>query len=603
MAVKARDDVTLANITDVANVRRYYLLQSSTLAAPSAPTANPAPSPWVTSEPTYSEGSTNTLYTVDLTVFSDGTFDYSTVSKSSSYEAAKSAYNKAVAANSAAETAQSTANAKSKTFTTTPAPPYSVGDLWRNGNKVYICTTARTSGSYTASDWTLTADKTSENTAADTSKVGGTASATVIQNIATALANGKPFIQQATPSATAVGQLWFPTDSSGRVIGMKVSTATGTGSWQDYLMMAGQILVPGSVGTTEIGPEGVTAANIKASNELWAKIATFAKVTTDMLTAGNAVITGDLLADIVRGITLVGAMETAESGNRVAITSVQEDADGSSATMGMVSFYTGASSEAPAVLANRLVTTGNPSGSGSASRTQTMTLSGGRVNETNMDSAINEIQLSKAWSRSASGDIVQFTGLDIVTGVFRANSDVSIAGGVATISCGSVSEMKASTWPAVLRSSVYNFFGEIRAQVYNVDAPSESGLYRLVSVSANRWQYMQGDTGWVSLVASSYYTPNAAYDYPAAAVRLIDGIVHLMGGMKSAGAVQANSQLFNAIPEGFRPATKTIVLDNDRATTNGAESWVDSAGTLCWGPYRSESTTLIFSGSWPVQPI
>lgn len=98
MAVKARDDVTLVTLTDVANVRRYYLLQSSTLAAPAAPTANPAPSPWVTSEPTYSEGSTNNLYTVDLTVFSDGTFDYSTVSKSSSYEAAKSAYNKATSA-------------------------------------------------------------------------------------------------------------------------------------------------------------------------------------------------------------------------------------------------------------------------------------------------------------------------------------------------------------------------------------------------------------------------------------------------------------------------------------------------------------------------
>ena len=98
MAVKARDDVTLAALTDIANVRRYYLLQSSTLNPPAAPTANPAPAPWVTAEPTYTEGSTNSLYTVDLTAFSDGTFDYSTVSKSSSYEAAKSAYNKAASA-------------------------------------------------------------------------------------------------------------------------------------------------------------------------------------------------------------------------------------------------------------------------------------------------------------------------------------------------------------------------------------------------------------------------------------------------------------------------------------------------------------------------
>lgn len=98
MTVRARDDVTLAALVDVASAVRYYLLQASTLAAPNAPTVNPAPSPWVTSEPTYTEGSTNSLYTVDLTAFSDGTFDYSTVSKSSSYEAAKSAYNKAASA-------------------------------------------------------------------------------------------------------------------------------------------------------------------------------------------------------------------------------------------------------------------------------------------------------------------------------------------------------------------------------------------------------------------------------------------------------------------------------------------------------------------------
>ena len=117
MAVKARDDVTLANITDVANVRRYYLLQASTLAAPAAPTANPAPSPWVTSEPSYSEGSTNSLYTVDLTVFSDGSFDYSPVSKSSSYEAAKSAWNKANAASNAAADATNTANSANQMAT------------------------------------------------------------------------------------------------------------------------------------------------------------------------------------------------------------------------------------------------------------------------------------------------------------------------------------------------------------------------------------------------------------------------------------------------------------------------------------------------------
>ena len=52
---------------------------------------------------------------------------------------------------------QTAVNGKSKVFTSQPVPPYSIGDLWINtaadGNN-YVCTTARASGSYTASDWT-----------------------------------------------------------------------------------------------------------------------------------------------------------------------------------------------------------------------------------------------------------------------------------------------------------------------------------------------------------------------------------------------------------------------------------------------------------------
>ena len=80
------------------NVTRYYILQPSTAAAPSKPTTNPPPSGWTDTEPSYTSGSTNTLYFCDLMVFSDKTWQYSEVSKSSSYEAAKEAYNKAVAA-------------------------------------------------------------------------------------------------------------------------------------------------------------------------------------------------------------------------------------------------------------------------------------------------------------------------------------------------------------------------------------------------------------------------------------------------------------------------------------------------------------------------
>lgn len=80
---------------DVTATCRYYLLQASNLSAPSKPTRNPPGGSWSKTEPSYTSGSTNTLYFVDLTVFSDGTWAYSSVSKSSAYEAAKEAYNKA----------------------------------------------------------------------------------------------------------------------------------------------------------------------------------------------------------------------------------------------------------------------------------------------------------------------------------------------------------------------------------------------------------------------------------------------------------------------------------------------------------------------------
>lgn len=95
MAVKAKCEITLYRVVDIDKVTRYYLLQSSTATTPSKPTANPPGGNWKTTEPSYTSGSTNTLYFVDLTMMTNGSFSYSAVSKSSSYEAAKEAWNKA----------------------------------------------------------------------------------------------------------------------------------------------------------------------------------------------------------------------------------------------------------------------------------------------------------------------------------------------------------------------------------------------------------------------------------------------------------------------------------------------------------------------------
>ena len=106
MAVKASSNITLFHVIDIDNVTIYYLLQSSTANPPAKPTTDNPGGNWTTTEPTYTEGSTNTLYTVTKTKFSDGNFEYTPVSKSSSYEAAKNAYNKALNAENIANAAE-----------------------------------------------------------------------------------------------------------------------------------------------------------------------------------------------------------------------------------------------------------------------------------------------------------------------------------------------------------------------------------------------------------------------------------------------------------------------------------------------------------------
>lgn len=92
MGVKARANITISRIVDIEEEIRYYLKQSATLSTPAKPTSYPPPSAWKTTEPDYTNGSsdisgdTDALYFVICTVFTNGTYKYSEVSKSSTYE-------------------------------------------------------------------------------------------------------------------------------------------------------------------------------------------------------------------------------------------------------------------------------------------------------------------------------------------------------------------------------------------------------------------------------------------------------------------------------------------------------------------------------------
>ena len=108
MAVKASASITVSIERDISSVTRFYKLASSS-STPTVPTGTADPSGWSKSEPAYDGTSTNSLYLTDRTVFSDGTASWSAVSKSSSYEAAKQAYNKAQNAQESADMASESA--------------------------------------------------------------------------------------------------------------------------------------------------------------------------------------------------------------------------------------------------------------------------------------------------------------------------------------------------------------------------------------------------------------------------------------------------------------------------------------------------------------
>lgn len=96
MAVKASATITLTSYRDTQSVTRYYKLQPAGSSAPLKPETKPPSIDWTDSEPACDIS--KELYFCDLTIFSNGEGEYSKVSKSTSYEAAKEAYNKAQSA-------------------------------------------------------------------------------------------------------------------------------------------------------------------------------------------------------------------------------------------------------------------------------------------------------------------------------------------------------------------------------------------------------------------------------------------------------------------------------------------------------------------------
>lgn len=87
--ILAFDVITLATVTDVQGIYRFYQLATS---KPSKPTTYPPVSVWSDEMPGYQLGNQDSLYFVDVTVFNDLTYQYGDVQLSTDYEAVKATY-------------------------------------------------------------------------------------------------------------------------------------------------------------------------------------------------------------------------------------------------------------------------------------------------------------------------------------------------------------------------------------------------------------------------------------------------------------------------------------------------------------------------------
>lgn len=209
MAVIAKAEITISKIASVEKITRYYLLQSSTAAVPSKPADGSAiSSNWSKTEPSYTSGSTNTLYFVDQTILSDSTIKYSEVSKSSSYEAAKEAWNKA-------NNAQNTADAANKTASNANSTASEAKKTADSANTTAgQAKSAADNASQTASSAKSAADKANEN------------ASSAVSTADTAKSTADTARQEASDAAkTATNFMGF--DSNGLVIGDRTANTLG----------------------------------------------------------------------------------------------------------------------------------------------------------------------------------------------------------------------------------------------------------------------------------------------------------------------------------------------------------------------------------------
>ena len=196
-----------------------------------------------------------------------------------------------------------------------------LGDGWFRYTRDFVCPAGKTSGvayiqignSSTKSQVMDIADLVLTDVTAEvvlTASVDANA-----KNTATALTNANQALARATHITTGTtaptenvktGDVWYPTNTDGNVIGMKM---WGGSAWADVQLMAGSILVPGSVGATQIADGTITTPKLNVTEDMAVKLLQAHKIEAGEIDLNT------LNGQIVNGLVL----QTAPEGDRVSI--------------------------------------------------------------------------------------------------------------------------------------------------------------------------------------------------------------------------------------------------------------------------------------------
>ena len=157
----------------------------------------------------------------------------------------------------AAGNAQDTADHKRRVFTSTPVPPYDMGDMWAGGSAgdILVCATAKAAGaSYAAADWVLASKYTDDTLASAAQSAAATAQSTADTAQSTA---------SSAQSAAATAQSTADSAQSA------ASTAQSTAETAQSTASAAQTAASTAQSAAEAAQADIDALAIGSRNLIW----------------------------------------------------------------------------------------------------------------------------------------------------------------------------------------------------------------------------------------------------------------------------------------------------------------------------------------------